>query len=160
LTPARATSDDRDIVRAPSPRGIAASALAAAAVLVVSGCSGPASSGSAPGAGWILSPRCERTREELSEVLVPSVIERLGTRYVLTVPCDGTHSIYIKAAPGIDLASLLGQPVCVRYRYVEERRVPSPCVRPPCPPAVERVLDIAEVRPPVATARGQACELR
>jgi hypothetical protein len=149
-------------VRAPSPREIAASALAAAAVLVVSGCSGPASSGSAPGAGagWILSPRCERTRGDLSEVLVPSVIERLGTRYVLTVPCDGTHSIYIKGSPGIDLASLLGQPVCVRYRYVEERRVPSPCVRPPCPPAVERVLDIAEVRPPVATARGQACELR
>ena len=121
------------------------------------GCAGagtPASGATLPGPdhGGFLPSRCERQRPDgLYETLVPSVIERLGTRYVLSVTCDGMHRIYLKPSSPIDFEPLIGQEVCPRYRYVQQIISPAPCLRPPCPDAIEMVLDIVDVRAPSAS---------
>jgi hypothetical protein len=100
----------------------------------------------APDSGGVLPSQCEKQRSDgLYEMLVPSVIERLGTRYVLTVACDGVHRIYLKPSASIDFAPFVGQRVCARYRYVEQIISPTPCVRAPCGDAIEKILDIADV---------------
>ena len=83
-----------------------------------------------------------------------SKIEALGTRHVLTVSCEGTHSLYLARSQAIDIGRLLGRPVCARYRYVDQARPPMPCLRPPCP-ETERVLDLVEIRP--AASPDAAC---
>jgi hypothetical protein len=100
-----------------------------------------------------LPARCEQRADDLYRPVVPATIERLGTRPVLTVACDGTHSIYIKPGSTVDPTPLIGQPVCVRYRYVVEPRPAMPCLRPPCPDR-ERVVDIVEAR---LTSRAAGC---
>ena len=100
-----------------------------------------------------LPPRCEQRADDLYRPVVAATIETLGTREVLTVTCDGTHSIYVAARSTVDPKPLLGQPVCVRYRYVDQPRPPMPCLRPPCPDR-ERVVDIVEAR---ATTREAGC---
>jgi hypothetical protein len=114
---------------------------------------GCASAGS-PGAGsatppdratGFLPPRCEQRTDDLYRPVVSATIEMLGARPVLTVSCDGRHSIYIKSGSAVDPA-LIGRPICVRYRYVEQPRPVMPCLRPPCPDR-ERVVDIVEARP-------------
>jgi hypothetical protein len=97
----------------------------------------------APG---FLPAHCEERSGDLYRTLVASKVEALGTRHVLTVSCEGTHSLYLARSQKIDIAKLLGQPVCARYRYVDQPRPPMPCLRPPCPES-ERVLDLVEVRP-------------
>lgn len=105
------------------------------------------------GSTGFLPPRCEQRVDDLYRTLVASTIEELGTRYVLTVSCDGTHSIYLKPSQAIDFAKLLGWPICPRYRYVDQLRPRMPCLRPPCP-ETERVLDIVEVRPATSPQAG------
>jgi protein SCO1 len=100
---------------------------------------------SPPSPGF-LPAECEARSGELRGAVVASRIDKLGTRYVLTVSCKGTHSLYLARAQPFDVATMLGQPLCVRYRYVDEPRAPMPCLRPPCPDR-ERVLELAEVRP-------------
>ena len=100
-----------------------------------------------------LPAQCEQRAGDLYRPTVPSTIETIGARHVLTVSCDGTHSIYIASAPTVDPTPMLGRPVCVRYRYVDEPRPLMPCLRPPCPER-ERVVDIVEAR---VTSREAGC---
>lgn len=113
----------------------------------------PGAPQAAVGTASFLPPRCEQRTDDLYRTLVASKIEQLGTRYVLTVSCEGTHSIYLKPSQAIDFAALLGQPICARYRYVDQLRPRMPCLRPPCP-ETERVLDIVEVRPATSPQAG------
>ena len=71
-------------------------------------------------------------------------IERIGTRWALTVVCRGQHSIYLE--PGaVDHLPLADRYVRARYHYVDTAAAAA-CVRGPCPPASERrlVLELAE----------------
>lgn len=104
----------------------------------------PSTAPPATGPGF-LPAICEQRAGDVFRTLVASKIEALGTRHVLTISCEGTHSLYLARAQEIDLAKLLGQPVCARYRYVDQPRPPMPCLRPPCPES-ERVLELVEVR--------------
>ena len=128
-------------------------AMAAVSQSCTSASSSVANSDPAPGtappsatAPGFLPALCEQRSGDLYRTLVASTIEALGTRHVLTVSCEGTHSLYLARAQAIDIAKLLGQPVCARYRYVDHPRPPMPCLRPPCPES-ERVLELVEVRP-------------
>ena len=96
----------------------------------------PGTPQAAVGTASFLPPRCEQRVDDLYRTLVASKIEQLGTRYVLTVACEGTHSIYL-----------------ARYRYLDQLRPRMPCLRPPCP-ETERVLDIVEVRPAASPQAG------
>jgi hypothetical protein len=113
----------------------------------------PGTSQAATGTATFLPPQCEQRADDLYRTLVASRIAQLGTRYVLTISCEGTHSIYLKPSQAIDFAALLGQPICARYRYVDQLRPRMPCLRPPCP-ETERVLDIVEVRPATSPQAG------
>jgi len=118
------------------------------------GSSASGAASTSPGAhASFLPPRCEQRADDLYRPVVPSTIETIGARRVLTVACDGTHSIYIAASSAIDLTPLLGRPVCVRYRYLDQPRPLMPCLRPPCPER-ERVVDIVEAR---ITSREAGC---
>jgi hypothetical protein len=100
-----------------------------------------------------LPARCEQRADDLYRPIVPSTIETIGERRVLTVACDGTHSIYIATVSTIDPTPLLGRSICVRYRFLDQPRPPMPCLRPPCPDR-ERVVDIVEAR---VTSREAGC---
>jgi hypothetical protein len=100
-----------------------------------------------------LPTQCEQRAGDLYGPVVPSTIETIGARHVLTVSCDGTHSIYIAASSMVDPTPLLGRLVCVRYRYLDQPRPVMPCLRPPCPER-ERVVDIVEAR---LTSREAGC---
>jgi len=92
-----------------------------------------------------LPSRCEGRAGDLYETRGPASLEKLGDRYVLTVRCDGVHQIYVRGAPGVQLEPFLGKPVRARYRYVEEVNPQTRCVRAPCPPGTERLLEIAAI---------------
>jgi hypothetical protein len=109
----------------------------------------PATASPATASGF-LPAACEQREGDLYRTLVASTIEALGTRHVLTVSCAGTHSLYLARAQALEIAPLLGQPVCVRYRYVDQPRPAMPCLRPPCPES-ERVLDLVEILPAAST---------
>jgi len=137
------------------PPGTRAVRLALVCLAAVYGCSSPGSSvantdspAAAPPAtaSGFLPAACEERSGGLYRTLVASRIEGLGPRHVLTIACEGTHSLYLAREQAIDIAKLLGQPVCARYRYVDQPRSPMPCLRPPCPDS-ERVLELIEVRP-------------
>ena len=123
------------------------------------GCTSAASPPTSPAAtsavvpAGFLPPGCEQGADDLFRPVVAATIETLGSRQVLTVTCDGTHSIYVAARSTVDPMPLIGQPVCVRYRYVDQPRPPMPCLRPPCPDR-ERVVDIVEAR---VTTREAGC---
>jgi hypothetical protein len=102
--------------------------------------------------GFLPAP-CEQRAGDLYRPVVPSTIETIGARHVLTVSCDGTHSIYIAASSTVDPTPLHGRVLCVRYRYVDQPRPLMPCLRPPCPER-ERVVDIVEAR---ITSREAGC---
>lgn len=91
--------------------------------------------------GHLLSSRCERPLDDGYETRGGATIDRVGDRYVLTVRCDGVHQIYARSAT-LALERFVGKPVRARYRYVDEDNPRTRCVRAPCPPASERVLDI------------------
>jgi len=93
----------------------------------------------------VLPPQCESRRGEEYETRGAARLEKLGDRFVLTVQCDGLHQIYARGAPGVDLELFLGKPVRARYRYVEEANPQTRCVRAPCPPGTERLLEIAVI---------------
>src|SRR5262245_49391564 len=76
--------------------------------------------------------RCEQRVGDLYEIRMPATIDPFGSRFVLTVACEGTYRSYLKSSTSIDFASIVGLPICVRYRYVEQRLQNTPCVRAPC----------------------------
>jgi hypothetical protein len=100
---------------------------------------GPASS------EGVLPPQCERQRGEEYETRGAATLEKLGDRFVLTVRCDGVHQIYARGVPGVQIEPFLGRPVRARYRYVEEVNPRTRCVRAPCPPETERLLEITAI---------------
>ena len=91
--------------------------------------------------------RCEQRVGDLYEIRMPATIDPIGSRFVLTVSCEGTHRIYLKSSMSIDFASIVGVSICARYRYVEHPLPNTPCVRAPCPDVIERVLDIVDLWP-------------
>jgi hypothetical protein len=113
---------------------------------------GTASTSSVASPGF-LPPQCEQRADELYRPVVPSTIETIGGRHMLTVACDGTHSIYIAARSTVDPTPLPGRLLCVSYRYMDQPRPAMPCLRPPCPER-ERVVDIVEAR---ITSREAGC---
>ena len=117
--------------------------------------SGPPSTAPPATAPGFLPAACEQRSGDVYRTLVASKIEALGIRHVLTVSCEGTHSLYLARSQAIDITKLLGQPVCARYRYVDQSRPQMPCLRPPCPES-ERVLDLVDVRP--ARSSQAACD--
>ena len=115
---------------------------------------GPDGPGSPPAGAVAASPpaeACEVRTGDLYRTATAARIETVGGRPVLTLSCDGQRSIYLRVPSSVDLAGLAGQPSCARYRYVDQRRSPMPCVRPPCPDT-ERVLDLVDVRPAAGPA--------
>jgi len=95
----------------------------------------------ADGGGW-LPPRCERQHDGLYENRDPALIAKIGERYVLTFRCEGMHQIYVRRPATVNLGAFVGRAVCARYRYLDEANLHTVCVRAPCPPARERVVDI------------------
>ena len=93
----------------------------------------------------VLPPQCERQRGEEYETRGAATLEKLGDRFVLTVRCDGVHQIYARGVPGVQIEPFLGRPVRTRYRYVEEVNPRTRCVRAPCPPETERLLEITAI---------------
>ena len=104
-----------------------------------------ASDQSSPPERSLLPSRCERRRDGLYETRGPATIDKLGDRYVLTVRCEGVHRIYVQVPTALNLESFVGKPVRARYRYVDEENPRTRCIRAPCPPATERLLDITEL---------------
>jgi hypothetical protein len=104
--------------------------------------------------GRLLPLRCERRVDGGYETRGPATIDTLGKRYVLTVRCEGVHQIYVRVSPALDLAQFVGKPVRARYRYVDETSPRTECVRPPCPPAIQRVIEITALEEVIGAARG------
>lgn len=72
-------------------------------------------------------------------------IERINTRWALTVLCHGQHSTYLE--PGdVDHVPLADRYVQARYHYVDVASA-AVCVRGPCPPASERRLVLERADP-------------
>ena len=106
----------------------------------------PSSSGeSSPPGGSLLPAACEHREGDLYETAAPAAIQKLGDRYVLTVCCGGIHQIYVRDSTALSLDSWVGKAVRLRYRYVDEPNPRTRCVRAPCPPAIERVVDITSI---------------
>jgi len=93
-------------------------------------------------AGGHSPARCERRLNGLYETLGPATIDKHQDRYVLSFRCDGIHQVYVRIPAALDLEQFVGKSVRARYRYVEQENPRTRCVRAPCPPVLERVLDI------------------
>ena len=111
-----------------------------------------ATSAASAGGPTPLPESCERRHDGLYENREPATIDKLGDRYVLTLRCAGVHQIYVRTPGPANFEALLGRPVCARYAYVEQASPQTRCIRAPCPPATERVIDIARVEEPAAGA--------
>ena len=92
--------------------------------------------------GGVLPSRCEQRLDDLYDTRGRTTIDKLGDRYLLTVRCEGVHQIHVRVPPALNLAPFVGKSVRVRYWYVDEDNPRTSCVRTPCPPAIEHVLDI------------------
>lgn len=68
-------------------------------------------------------------------------IGRLGSRWVLTVNCNGVHTTYLDDTP-IDLSRYREGYVTARYHYVDRTIDDARCVREPCSPVLERRIAI------------------
>ena len=107
-------------------------------LLAVSCASGATAPQSAPSAAW------ERAVDGAFEHRGVGKIERIGSRWALTVLCTGTHSTYLDDTK-LDLASYDKRFVRARYRYID-RTVPDPrCVKAPCRNITERRIALDKV---------------
>jgi hypothetical protein len=128
-------------------------------LVVALGCAGPRAGqppGQAPGstpAAW------ELERDGALENRGVARVERIGTRWALTVLCDGIHSTYLDDT-ALDLASFAGRHVRARYRYVDRRNPDTRCVMEPCPPAVERRIHLITVAVIAAGAEAAAASAK
>lgn len=73
-----------------------------------------------------------------------AMIDKIGSRWAITVVCDGRHSTYIDDGP-LNLERYAGVYVMARYHYVD-RAVQVECVRGPCPPSMERRIALESVK--------------
>jgi hypothetical protein len=92
-----------------------------------------------------------------------ALVERLNTRWVLTVRCQGRHSVYLDETT-LDLERHEGAYVQARYTYVDRLNDEVRCVRPPCPPVLERLVALERLtRVPAsdddAAEREAACRI-
>lgn len=99
----------------------------------------------APVARALLPEGCEQRLDDGYRTPVAARIQALGTRYVLTFSCQGIHAVYLARTQAMDYAPYVSQPICARYRYIEEARPSRPCLRPPCPDS-ERGIQLVEIR--------------
>ena len=76
-------------------------------------------------------------------------VEQLGTRWVLTVMCDGTHSTYLDDTT-IDLNNYAKGFVNARYTWVT-RQVDVRCPVAPCPRVSERRIALEQLTPVTMT---------
>jgi hypothetical protein len=76
-------------------------------------------------------------------------VERLGTRWMLTVMCDGTHSTYLDDTK-IDLNNYAKGFVNARYTWVT-RQVDVKCPMAPCPRVSERRIALEQLTPVTMT---------
>ena len=92
-----------------------------------------------PPAAW------ERRVDQSFEPRGLARIERVGTRWALTIVCRGQHSVYLE--PGaVDHLPLADRYVRARYHYTDTTAAVA-CVRGPCPPASERRLVLERAEP-------------
>ena len=97
----------------------------------------------APVASW------ERQVGSVFENRGVAKVERLGTRWVLTVMCAGTHSVYLDDTK-IDLNNYAKGFVNARYRWVT-RQVDVKCPVAPCPRVSERRIALEQLTPVTMT---------
>lgn len=97
----------------------------------------------APVLGW------ERQAGSAFENRGVAKVERLGTRWVLTVMCDGTHSTYLDDTK-IDLNNYAKGFVNARYTWVT-RQVDVKCPVAPCPRVNERRIALEQLTPVTMT---------
>lgn len=76
-------------------------------------------------------------------------VERLGTRWMLTVMCTGTHSTYLDDTK-IDLNNYAKGFVNARYTWVT-RQVDVKCPVAPCPRVSERRIALEQLTPVTMT---------
>lgn len=76
-------------------------------------------------------------------------VERLGTRWMLTVMCTGTHSTYLDDTK-IDLNNYAKGFVNARYTWVT-RQVDVKCPMAPCPRVNERRIALEQLTPVTMT---------
>lgn len=98
--------------------------------------------GPPPVVGGLFPPRCERRVGDLYETQGTAVIDKVGDRYVLTLHCDGIHQIYVRLPATMNLDRFVGKVVHARYTYTDDENPRARCIRAPCPPATERVLEL------------------
>lgn len=109
----------------------------------------------------LFPPRCERRVGRYYETQGSATIDRVGHRYVLTLNCEGLHQVYVRGHSTINLDLFVGKPVHARYTYTDEGNLGARCIRAPCPPATERVLELhrleeaPEPRSPAGVDRGE-----
>jgi hypothetical protein len=103
----------------------------------------------------------ERMVDGLFEHRGVGKIERIGSRWALTVLCTGTHSTYLDDTT-LDLPSYDKRFVRARYRWVD-RTIPDPrCVKAPCRAVTERRISlekvtVVDVTPEQAAESTRAC---
>lgn len=73
-------------------------------------------------------------------------IERLGTRWILNVLCDGTHATYIDDTT-LNLTRYTKGYVRARYQYVDRQVHDPKCIAAPCAAITERRIALQRVSP-------------
>jgi hypothetical protein len=70
-------------------------------------------------------------------------IEKIGTKYALSILCDGTHSTYLDKTQ-MKIKLYLNKFLRVKYRYVERMKKVT-CIQAPCTPVQERLIALRTV---------------
>lgn len=73
-------------------------------------------------------------------------VEHAGARWVLTIFCDGTHSVYIDTATKADLQAYATGFVRARYIYVDRLMKDPRCFKEACNAVVERRVILEHVQ--------------
>lgn len=122
-----------------SPRFLLGCALA----LLAAGCAS-ASANQTPAQNPTPAPRTmpwERAVDGGFENKGIATIDQMGSRWVLTVRCAGTHVTYLDETP-VDLKNYNGAYVRARYHWVDRTLVDPRCVVPPCRDIKQRLIVI------------------
>ena len=131
------------------------------AVLVVACASAPRADQQTPPPGAPAVMKWERAVGSAFENRGIAKVEPLGTRWMLTVMCGGTHSTYLDDTT-MDLARYAKGYVSARYTWVT-RKVSVQCPVAPCGQVNERRiaidrLTVVSVTPEQAQAMAKECE--
>ncbi len=74
-----------------------------------------------------------------------AVIEKLGTRHVLTIYCDGVHRVYLHNTQRVHVEKYQSKFVRVGYTYVDVTHAAVKCIKPPCGPFTERRILVQDI---------------